>query len=125
MKKGLLILITVILSFVLVEIVSGYLLWIRKTGISSTTLYGVKGIYNQWFSQQGSLVVSYYPKSMSIPDEYLGYCDSPGAYSVRIQRKTSGEYYSFTIMSVCTIFDGERIANSDGEGAGVFGCVIE
>lgn len=97
MKKGVFVLTAIIISISVVEIVLGYFLWIRKTGISSTALQTANRIYARLNpGANNNIETSFSPKSMYIPDQYLGYSDLPGSYTVVLRDKTDGRYHRFT-----------------------------
>lgn len=101
MKKFLFTLATIIISFLITEIFLGYLLWIRESGVSSTTYYTASRIYSRLYPQQGAnnrdSIISFSPKSPYVPDEYLGYSVLPGLYTVEFRDETTGKYHSCTV----------------------------
>ena len=97
MKKRFSVFIGCIIFFIIVEIFLGYLFWIRKTGMSSTTFRLINRAYSCLHPRQDleNIDVSFYPGSMYVPDKYLGYSDVPGSYTVTLTDKTSGKQHSF------------------------------
>ena len=100
--------ITAILCFILIEICLGYLLWIRKAEVYSTSYYTASKIYYRFFGNESKIKTSFLPKSMYTPDTYLGYSDLSGKYFVTLSDITSGRSHSFHV----TIGpDGNRVTS--------------
>jgi len=98
-----------VITFLAGELIIGYLLWIQKAGMSSTTYYAASAMYSRLYRPRQYM--SYSPKSPYIPDQYLGYSDLPGVYTVKLSERT-GNYHSFTT----TINkDGNRITSFSPE----------
>lgn len=101
MKKVYFVLGAIIFCFLIVEIFSGYLFWIRKFKVSGTR-YLLNRIYSRLIlgPQRAMEVahVSFSPKSMYVPDAYLGFTSIPGSYTVALKNKSeTSKYHSFTV----------------------------
>jgi len=93
-KKTLFTLATIILSFLIIEIFLGYFLWLKKSGVSSTTYYTANKIYSRLYPYN-NIKISFSPKSPVIPDQYLGYSDYPGSYTFELKDEITNKYHIF------------------------------
>ncbi len=96
MKKFLLTLATIVISFLIIEIFLGYFLWIRKSDVFSTTYYAINKIYSNHYPYR-NIRISFSPKSPVIPDAYLGYADLPGSYTFELKNEDTSQYHRFKV----------------------------
>jgi hypothetical protein len=98
-KKVIFWLLAIIWPLITAEVLLGYGLWMKKSGFHSSVHYVIRNIGNKIYPfftpDQNS--ISFSPKSMYIPDEYLGYANVPGKYEVTITHKPSGRYHTFRV----------------------------
>lgn len=92
MKKVLFVFAAIIISFLAVEIFLGYVLWIKKSHTPSAIYYTLRKMYSRVYRQTDT---SFIPKTMYVTDEYLGYANTPGSYTVKIKDRSTGRYHSF------------------------------
>jgi hypothetical protein len=95
MKKFLFTLATIIISFLIIEIFLGYVLWLKKSGIYSTTYYAISRIYARLYPYN-NIRISFSPKSSVIPDKYLGYSDLSGSYTLELKDDKTAKQHRFT-----------------------------
>jgi hypothetical protein len=106
-KKLLFSIITLIISILIVEVFLGYLFWFKNSEGISTTYYAVNKIYARMHPRQDDnnsadvkkahkIITSFSPNSPYIPDDYLGYSDSPGLYSFIFRNESTEDYHTFT-----------------------------
>jgi hypothetical protein len=97
-KKSLFTLATVTIIFCIVEIAVGYLLWINKSGVISTTYYAARKYYYSLYPHKApkTIYTAFHPRSPYVPDEYLGYSNLPGVYVFELLDRNTGNNHSFT-----------------------------
>lgn len=109
MKKILFTAATAVIAVVILEVVVGYLLWLKNSSVPSSTYYTLQ---KAWYRIQprpnSEIEVRYAPRSMYAPDSYLGYRQVPGSYTVTLENVISRDRHVFTLTVGP---DGHRITS--------------
>jgi hypothetical protein len=87
-------------SFLILEVFLGYLLWVTRAETPSATYSLLRSVYSRLHSKGGKpgrIVTSFSPRSPYVPDPYLGYVDRPGEYNLELRDEGTGRYLRFTI----------------------------
>jgi hypothetical protein len=96
MKRFLFTLTTIIISILLVEIFLGYLLWVKKSDVLSAIYYVVSKINSRTEIPNSTIDISFFPQLTYLPNDYLGWSNRPGKYTIMFKQRTTEQSHSFT-----------------------------